>query len=139
PEGGQLLPGIPCQIGWYAATDQGEPVAVKAVVYKNQVAADTIVTNEWGMGAFQLLPGAGEKYSMKVLNAPPGVQINATGYSLPAVLNKGVHMHLPNGIAGDSLRLQIYSAGYATIRIAVHNFKTLFIEQTIPVNKPLTQ
>jgi hypothetical protein len=134
PEGGQLLPGVPCRIGWRSGTDQGEPVAVKAVVFNNQTATDTIVTNEWGMGTFQLLPDAGAAYSLKILDAPPGVHINATGYTLPAVLNKGVNMHLKQGVAGDSLWLRIYAAGYASLRMAVHNFKTLFIEQTIPVN-----
>jgi hypothetical protein len=138
PEGGQLLSGVPCQIGWQSATDQGEPVGVKAVVYKNQTATDTIVTNEWGMGSFQLLPDAGAAYSVKVLNAPPGVGINSTGYTLPAVLNKGVNMRLQQGVANDSLRLRMYAAGYSTLRLAVHNFKTLFFEQTIPVHNPHT-
>jgi hypothetical protein len=139
PEGGPLLAGVPCHIGWQTRTGQGEPLAVKAVVYKNQAAIDTVVTNEWGMGRFFLLPDAGAVYSMKVLNAPQGIQVNTTGYTLPAVLNKGVHMHVLYGVAGDSLRLRIYAAGYAGLRMVVHNFKTVFFEQTVPVNNPHTQ
>lgn len=129
PEGGHLLQNAPAHIGWKTVTDRGEPVGIKAVLYKNQQAIDTIGTDEWGMGAFNLLPAPGVTYSVTPIKLPPGIQ--STRYVLPKVITKGMSLHTAQAVADDSLRLQIHAAGYDTIRMVLHNFRTLFWEQVV--------
>jgi hypothetical protein len=53
------------------------------------------------------------------------------GYQLPAVLSKGITLGVPKAIAGDSLRVNVFAAGYSTVHLVVHNFQKVFQQQQL--------
>ncbi len=132
PEGGYLINQLPCRVGVESITDNGEPLAAKEVLYKNSIAIDTITTDAQGLGAFVLIPDINAVYSVKVLQAPPGVTLRTQGYALPKILPTGVAIHLPSAIANDRVSFQIYSRGHKQIKMMVHNFQQVFEVDSFP-------
>jgi len=135
PEGGYLVSNIPCNIGWESKTGQGEPVAIRAVVFENQKPVDTITTNERGLGAFTLIPHADASYSILPVTWPPGMHLKKEGYALQTPLSRGLGISMPQAIAGDSLQFNVFATGYSQVTMVVHNFRTLFEQQVIPVKE----
>jgi hypothetical protein len=126
PEGGNLLAKAPCKIGWESKTTSGEPLAIRAVLFKNNIPLDTIGTDERGLGTFILSPDPAADYHIKVSHLPAGVHAENETYRLPPVLLKGMALHMPEAVADDSLKFRIHTAGYPMIRVLVHNFRTVF-------------
>ena len=120
PEGGYLVANVPCHIGWETKTGQGEPVSVRAVVFENQQAIDTIKTNERGLGRSLLVPQPGAVYSIQPITWPAGIQLKES-YQMPVVLENGVTLDLPKAIVNDSLRVHVFGSGYTTVQMVVYN------------------
>jgi hypothetical protein len=47
------------------------------------------------------------------------------------VLANGAVMNVPNAITGDTLRLNVFATGHATVHLLVHNFQEVFKQQTL--------
>jgi hypothetical protein len=135
PEGGYLVSNTPCNIGWESKTSQGEPVAIRAVVFEDQKPVDTIKTNERGLGTFILIPRAGASYSIRPVTWPAGMPLKKEGYALQPALSKGLAISLPQAIASDSLWINVNATGYSQVTLVVHNFQTVFKQQVIPVKE----
>jgi hypothetical protein len=133
PEGGNLLHRAHCTIGWESKTENGEPLAVKAVLYRNDIPIDTIRTDESGLGRFSLVPDTGARYYVQVNGLPAGIRSKAENYVLPPAVPKGITLHLPAALAGDSLSFRMYAAGYQQVKMIVHNFRSIFAAQQFTV------
>jgi hypothetical protein len=133
PEGGYLVSNVPCNIGWESKTDQGEPVAIRAVIFEGQRAIDTIRTDEHGLGKFLLIPREGALYSIRPITWPAGMSLKKDRYALPVVLQKGITLSLPKAIAGDSLPFNVFAAGFSTVHLVVHNFQKVFQQQDLSI------
>jgi hypothetical protein len=131
PEGGYLVSNVLCNIGWESKTGQGEPVAVRAVVFEDQRPVDTIKTDEHGLGKFKIVPHEGAVYSIRPIIWPVGMLLKKEGYQLPTVLSKGITLSVPKAIAGDSLRFNVFEAGYSTVHVVVHNFQRVYQQQLL--------
>ncbi|THU37060.1 hypothetical protein FAM09_19090 [Niastella caeni] len=132
PEGGYLVSNLPGNIGWESKSDQGEPVAISAVVFEDQRPIDTIKTNEKGLGNFKIVPHAGATYSIRPLAWPNGMKLKEEGYTLQTTLSKGMTISVPQAITGDSLWFNVYATGYSQVTMVVHNFQTVFNQQILP-------
>ncbi|HTE09770.1 MAG TPA: hypothetical protein VK645_02350 [Chitinophagaceae bacterium] len=132
PEGGYLINQLPCRVGVESTTINGEPLSVKAVLYKNNVPEDTIKTDAQGLGVFAIRPDVRAAYSVQVLQLPPGVTPRRQGYVLPQILSTGMSIRLPSAITGDTVSFQIYSSGYTQIKMIVHNFQQVFEADSFP-------
>ncbi|WP_207514724.1 hypothetical protein [Longitalea luteola] len=132
PEGGNLVAGIVCNIGWESKSSHGEPVTTKAVLFEDQKPIDTIQTDERGLGRFALVPHAGVMYRILPIAWPTEMSLKKE-YQLPAVLAKGMTLAVPKAVAGDSLRLTVFANGYSQVNMVVHNFRTVFNQQTLTV------
>ncbi len=132
PEGGELVAGIPVRVGWETVTDQGEPLAVKAVLFRNNEAIDTLLTNEQGLGSFLLLPEKGVVYAMAPLQLPAEVLQPDKPLSLPAVRNQGMSLSVPRAVVHDTLQLRLYAAGLSQVKLVVHNFNAVYVTEVIP-------
>jgi hypothetical protein len=135
PEGGYLVLNTPCTIGWESKTSQGEPAAIRAIVFEDEKPVDTIKTNERGLGSFILTPRAGATYRIRPVTWPAGIELKKEGYALAPALSKGLAMRISQAIAGDSLRVNVYATGYSQVTLVVHNFHTVFQQQVIPVKE----
>lgn len=127
PEGGHLITGIRGRIGWEAKTATGIPIKTAAILYADKDIIDTVETDSFGMGMFNLIPFGNTKYTLKLL----GNKIDSV-YTLPAALNNnGLVLHLPDALARDSLTVQIQSKYSGKILMLLHNYSQLFVSAVL--------
>lgn len=105
PEGGQLVAGIPAHIGFKAIGEDGKGTGVSGTVYNSkQQQVATFKSAHKGMGAFELLPQAGETYSARVILSDG----NTKSYALPLVNASGVGLRVVNDEQADSVRVSVH-------------------------------
>jgi hypothetical protein len=86
PEGGDLVAGIPAQVGFIATNEFDKPADISGEVLDEKGKVITTFSSyHMGMGAFALLPQNNQKYSVKITK-PEGI---TTTYNLPEILEKG--------------------------------------------------
>jgi hypothetical protein len=129
PEGGNLVQETLSCVGWEAKTLDGAPLKIRAILYRNNSAIDTIRTDLYGMGKFNLIPQAGSKYQIKVIGYPTD-----SCYALPAALLKGMVLNLKRAIVNDSLQIKLVSNYPQKCFLIIHNFKQLFYFIPIIIN-----
>ncbi|OGX87538.1 TonB-dependent receptor plug domain-containing protein [Hymenobacter glacialis] len=91
PEGGYLVEGLPAMVACKATDASGRGIAVRGQIVNAQnavVAAYT--TRHAGMGRFNFVPGAGQKYRAR-FTLPDG---GTAEYPLPAVQASGYTLHV---------------------------------------------
>ncbi len=87
PEGGDLIEGMICGIGFKALDEFGEPADVEGQIYdENDRVVATIESYHQGMGHFELAPQSGMKYFARI-TSPAGAKNKI--YELPKALQKG--------------------------------------------------
>ncbi len=123
PEGGDLVAGIPAYVGWEAKDKvSGAPIALTAVLLKDQKIIDTIRTSEFGMGKFPLNAIFGSHYEVR----PIGSKYTGTA-ALPIALEKGVSLAILAAAAEDSLRVKISNSLPSKLHVVVHNQQAVFL------------
>ncbi|MEO6630766.1 MAG: hypothetical protein ABIN13_03555, partial [Mucilaginibacter sp.] len=103
PEGGKLVAGIGSKVGFKAIGEDGKGAQVSGKIYNSkqrEVASFTSVHN--GIGAFGLMPQAGEIYSAR-LTLPNGTTKN---YPLPVVNANGTSLQISKAGA-DSIEVKV--------------------------------
>ncbi|UKT63041.1 hypothetical protein [Pedobacter mucosus] len=120
PEGGNLSNGLPGHVAWEAKTAHGSPIAVTGLLFKGGEIIDTVETNSYGMGSFQLTPDAESVYSLKIRSG--GFLLKDTVFALPISRLKDVQLHLPEAVVNDTLAVQIYSHQGRPVQIIIHNY-----------------
>ncbi|WP_316772822.1 hypothetical protein [Pedobacter frigiditerrae] len=123
PEGGNLISGLPCIIGWEVKDQQKMPLALNAYLYKNSQVIDTIETSTYGMGKFMLVPEAGVNYSVKLVHS----NLMDSTYALKKAIDKGLTINIQNAVVNDTLNVYVRSIGISKLNILVHNFKEEFL------------
>ena len=85
-EGGELIEGMICGMGFKALDEFGKPADVRGQIYdQNDKVVATFSSYHQGMGKFELAPQSGQKYFARI-TAPSQI---AKIYELPAALPKG--------------------------------------------------
>ena len=131
PEGGALVEGIVSRIGWESLNGDLSPTPVQAVLYKNLTPIDTIQTDYYGMGAFNLIPESGVNYSVKLINTTQ----DTISYLLPAPLNEGWVMKATKGVLDSTLQLHIETNTKDSFSIAVFNSFTGFVSNKMNIER----
>lgn len=91
PEGGQLLAGIPNQVGFKALKSSGLGIDAKGVIIDELNNETTTFTSSFaGMGAFYLTPDANKKYKAKVTFKDGTVKT----FNLPQVVPNGITLQV---------------------------------------------
>ncbi|MGI4751883.1 MAG: hypothetical protein ACRYFB_14720 [Janthinobacterium lividum] len=127
PEGGGLVNGLISVVGWEVKTSANLPLMVTGVLLKNDIPVDTITTDSYGIGKFALMPQAGSKYSVKLLNRPD------TAYHLPIARTTGLVMMTGKSITNDTLKVRLQSSYDTNVFLNVHNYHELFFTKMIPL------
>lgn len=125
PEGGFMVDEVESVIGWEAHSSNQLPVAVKALLYKNDKPIDTIETSGSGMGKFLLKPNRSDVYTIKPL-VSSGIAA-AKEYRLPEILERGIVLQVKDAVVNDSLRISLFSKEVRSLRVIVHNYNTVFL------------
>ncbi len=104
PEGGNLVAGLPANIGFKTIGEDGKGINVSGIVTdhnQKQVAEFNALHN--GMGSFELDTKNGEIYTAKV-NLPGG---SIKEYALPDINNSGTVLQVKNPIESDSVEVYL--------------------------------
>jgi hypothetical protein len=106
PEGGNLVAGLPAHVAFKAVNEDGRSTDIAGTIYnsKQQEVAGFAASHK-GIGAFELLPEAGQAYSAKV-KLPDGTYKT---YSLPVVKSTGMVLKIDNPFKGDSVVATVYA------------------------------
>jgi len=123
PEGGNMVEGLPNTIGWEVKDQHHMPLATYAFLYRNNEVIDTIETNSYGLGKFNLIPQNGAIYTVKLQHS----EIIDSVYQIAAPLPKGLVMHMPNAIVVDTLQFNLRSNDIRKFFIRIHNFRESYI------------
>lgn len=100
PEGGQLIAGMNCWVGFKAINEKGLGIDVRgSVVNSSGKIIVPFIPLHNGIGVFDFMPEAGETYSAKAI-LPDGTIKN---YLLPVVKPFGIGMHVINNPGKDSV------------------------------------
>jgi len=139
PEGGNLVEGLESTVAIETTTKTGLQVPLTGVVYKNDIPIDTLSTNGYGIGRFNLKPAKGSRYSFKV-KANNYLDKDST-YHLPNIIEKGVSMRFNQAVVNDTLRMMLYSNARRKVQVLVHNYQevfSLFDTEVYPEGKKLS-
>lgn len=128
PEGGNLVNGLASNVAWEVKDQQNRPLALKAFLFKDQQAIDTIETGSTGIGKFILKPETGSTYTIALLHS----NLVDSIYQLPKASMTGISLILPNAIANDTLKMNLGTTEKSQITLLLHNFREHFL--TIPIN-----
>lgn len=123
PEGGNLVTGLPMNIAWEVKDQFQMPLALSALLFKNNKVIDTIETSSYGMGKFRLLADAGADYTVKLIHSG----LRDSIYHLPMSLEKGISLSIAEALAQDSLRIGLRTNNPKKLIIRIHNFRENFI------------
>jgi hypothetical protein len=100
PEGGYLVAGLPARIALKAINEDGYGVNLLGEIQDSkQKQVAVFSTTHKGIGAFYLVPQAGEVYTARV-QLPDGLYKN---YPLPVVKPSGITLRINNRFKSDSL------------------------------------
>lgn len=123
PEGGNLVLGLPSNIGWEIKDQQQMPVATKAFLLENSQIIDTIETSSYGIGNFQLNPKESAIYSVKLIHSGLADSV----YYLPKALEKGITVQLQKAVVKDTLSVIIKNNNSTKLNFLIHNFREVFL------------
>ncbi|HQF47648.1 MAG TPA: hypothetical protein PLZ71_03200 [Flavobacterium alvei] len=87
PEGGKLVSGIESTLAFKAVNSKGLPVVVSGTLFENDIPLLPIATNRAGMGGFDFIPDANNKYHI-TLNGSDKI------YSIATIASSGKVLHL---------------------------------------------
>lgn len=121
PEGGNLSNDLPGHVAWEAKTAHGSAIAVIGLLLKDGEVIDTVETNSYGMGSFQLIPDAESVYALKIRSG--GYLQSDTVFALPKSRLNYLQLHLPKAVVNDTLSVRIYSLQSKPVQIIIHNYK----------------
>ncbi|SDM26062.1 hypothetical protein SAMN05421813_108132 [Daejeonella rubra] len=124
PEGGNLVNGLTGTIAWEAKNRQNVPIALKGILYRNDIPLDTISTNSYGIGSFKLRPDHEGIYTLKV--SANNYLEKDTVFTLPRALEDGIILQLNNAIVNDTLKFSLFSKSPKNIKVLIHNYRKVF-------------
>ena len=121
PEGGFLVDGLPCTVGWESKTTDNLSVPVTGILLRDGQAIDTLTSNSYGVGSFRLVPDGKSRYSFKVEES--NLSSRELTYDLPSILADGVSLHLEKAVVNDKLQFQVQSRHKTDLRVIIHDFR----------------
>ncbi len=122
PEGGYLVDGLPCTVGWETKIAENLSVPVTGILFKDDQPIDTITTTSYGIGSFRLTPDLKSRYTLRIEN-DNGVARD-TIYQLPAVIDNGISLHLEQAVVDDTLRFYIESRDPRNLHVLIHDYRS---------------
>lgn len=122
PEGGYLVQALNCTVGWEVKMTNETPIATRGILYKDNKPVDTIQTDSYGMGRFNLNPVLGSTYWVKLLTG----RFRDSVFKLPKILSAGPAVNIVSALANDTLKLRLNSQQPSNVILLVHNYRQIF-------------
>lgn len=120
PEGGQLLAGVPNQVGFKAIKSSGLGIDVKGTIIDDQNNEITTFTSNFaGMGSFFMTPESGKNYKAKMTFKDGSIKT----YNLPSTVASSIGIQV-NSSSADDINFKIIATEEY---FAANKEKTFFI------------
>jgi hypothetical protein len=129
PEGGNLAEGLINQVAMEVKNKEGGSVENTYYLYENTNLIDSIITDKQGTASFWLMPKSGLQYGIRKKSE------NGAKTALPFAKSNGIALHLKDGVVEDTLNVKLSSILSGRFRIILHNFKNLFADIPVMVDK----
>ncbi|MFD1817470.1 TonB-dependent outer membrane receptor, SusC/RagA subfamily, signature region [Pseudarcicella hirudinis] len=106
PEGGNLVNGLDCRVGFKAINTFGKGVDFEGfIIDSNKDTVTAISSQHLGMGIFNLSPEAGKSYVAKIKKADG----TYTGFPVPGAVDEGIVMLVDNITNKDNIKVFVYN------------------------------
>ncbi len=106
PEGGDLVNDLRSQVGFKAVDENGYPVDIKAdILNQDGKIIKQITSTHHGMGAFFMMPLAGQSYSARI-TSPAGIQ---KVYQLPMAKKTGFVLN-KSRVTNENIEMKVLSS-----------------------------
>jgi len=139
PEGGQLVAGVANRVYLQARTPAAKPADISGVVVE-QGSGRTVAeyrTEHEGRGRFELLPEAGKRYRLKVLQ-PAGI---TSSYALPEVQGEGAVLRATGDVtrARHAVELKVGARPVGRkLKVTLRHRERTLAEQTLKAGRELS-
>ncbi len=127
PEGGHLVNGLLCRVGFEIKDEEGTSIKARAILFENKIAKDTIATNLNGLGSFFIIPVANQQYTVKLLQE----DLEDVVYNLPRALTDGVTIKVGEAVVANELLAKLEGSSNMKIHVLVHNFDQIFLQSSL--------
>lgn len=107
PESGALMSGVRNHVLMRVQTAAGTPIATKAVLYRNNIAEDTLLINSSGLCSFSVVPFEKEDLYIQL---PERATDSAIRFALPQPAADAVIISTDHAVFADTLRFQLSAA-----------------------------
>lgn len=136
PEGGNLVNGASNTVAWEALDNEGEPLMVRAGLYKNNVLLQTIETNAYGVGKFAVTPQQEDHFYVKLLTTEfAGDQ----QYKLPVALDNAPVVSITNSLVEDTLSVRLTNnTKQSKWVVMIHNYRSAFVIAPVVTHQQTT-
>jgi len=128
PEGGNLVQKVENIVAWEVKSPTGIGMSCRALLYDGQKVIDTINTDSYGFGKFNLIPQANKIFSVKLINTKVD-----TIYYLPAAIPHIVKLSVLSAVVNNELYVDLKAAEPQRINLMVHDYKELFSNTVLDV------
>ncbi len=134
PEGGELVEGMICGVGFKALDEFGKPADIEGKIYdQNDRVVATLESYHQGMGKFELAPQRGAKYFAKI--TAPSSAANKI-YELPTTLAKGYALKLQQQ-RKNSLDIAVLSSQNETLYLVAQSRSKMIFSKDIEAQEGL--
>lgn len=130
PEGGYLSENNISGTGWEVRDIYGEPMQTSAILYANDKVLDTIQTNGYGMGRFELKPGKNIRYHVRLLKNGQ----DTTNYFLPETGKHSLSIAVADAVCRDTLVIRATDPAQGNYHALIHNYTEQFLSFPLQMN-----
>ncbi len=134
PEGGNIVSNLRNTVAFEVTTAIGEPLPATLLLYEGDQVKDTIQTDSYGMGRFELIPRSNSRHAVKLLSVG-GDKL----YALPAALHDIPVLSISNGLPGDSLVVRLTTPGPGIYQLLLHNYRRVFESFDVQVKQAVSR
>lgn len=132
PESGALMSGVNNQLLIRVQTAAGTPIATKAVLYRNNLAEDTLLINSSGLCSFSVMPFEKEELYIQL---PERSADSSTRFVLPQPAADAVVISTDHAVVTDTMRFQLSAAVPKNVLLFVYTEDLLIYANRISLDR----
>lgn len=95
PEGGEIIEGVKCRVGWEAYNQELSRLNIRGALYEDDVVIDSLIPIHAGRGLFSFIPRQGKNYKVKYESRD-----NKFSFNLPEIKKEGVSISVTQDEVG---------------------------------------
>lgn len=135
PEGGYLIEGLKSRVIMEIRKGSENMSHLRALLLNDGRLMDTLTTNDHGIGTFDILPKAGARYAVRLLDSDKKLNIDAGTFMLPHAIKSGIVIKIKDAVTDDTLQVYLKSSNSRLpVKVAISNASTGYVSDLIVIN-----